>query len=42
MSRTERKRAAIEASVDERIVGRFREAGIALPTFEQLGDPGAA
>ncbi len=27
------------ASVDERTVGRFREAGIALPTFEQLADP---
>jgi cysteine synthase len=27
------------ASVDERTVGRFREAGIALPTFEQLASP---
>lgn len=25
--------------MDERIVGRFREAGIALPTFEQLAEP---
>jgi cysteine synthase len=25
--------------VDERTVGRFREAGIALPTFEQLTEP---
>jgi cysteine synthase len=25
--------------VDERIVGRFRDAGIALPTFEQLAEP---
>lgn len=30
----------MRASADERTVGRFREAGIALPTFEQLGDPG--
>ncbi len=30
----------MHASADERTVGRFREAGIALPTFEQLGDPG--
>src|SRR3990170_489938 len=27
------------ASVDERTVGRFREAGIVLPTFEQLAEP---
>jgi cysteine synthase len=27
------------ASVDERTVGRFQEAGIALPTFEQLAEP---
>jgi cysteine synthase len=26
-------------SVDERTAGRFREAGIALPTFEQLASP---
>ncbi len=30
----------MHASADERTVGRFREAGIALPTFEQLRDPG--
>jgi cysteine synthase A len=29
-----------DVSVDERIVGRFAEAGVALPTFEQLADPG--
>jgi len=40
MSRTETTRAGKHASADERTVGRFREAGIALPTFEQLGDPG--
>ncbi len=28
-----------DASVEEQTVGRFREAGIALPTFEQLADP---
>ena len=40
MSPTETTHAGIHASADERIVGRFREAGIALPTFEQLADPG--
>ena len=30
---------AAGASFDERTVGRFREAGIALPTFEQLAEP---
>ena len=30
----------MHASADERTVGRFREEGIALPTFEQLRDPG--
>jgi cysteine synthase len=40
MSRTETTRARMQASADERTVGRFREAGIALPTFAQLGDPG--
>ncbi|MGZ5291572.1 MAG: pyridoxal-phosphate dependent enzyme [Actinomycetota bacterium] len=28
-----------DASADERTVGRFRDAGIALPTFEQLREP---
>ena len=26
-------------TIDERVVGRFREASIVLPTFEQLTDP---
>ena len=29
----------VDAQVLERAVGRFREAGIALPTFAQLADP---
>ena len=29
----------VDASVYERTVGRFREAGIALPTFAELADP---
>jgi cysteine synthase len=40
MASPERVSAGRDASVDERTVGRFAEAGIALPTFEQLADPG--
>jgi cysteine synthase A len=40
MASPERLSAGTDASVDERTVGRFAEAGIALPTFEQLADPG--
>jgi hypothetical protein len=40
MSRTETTHVGTRAAADERTVGRFREAGIALPTFEQFGDPG--
>src|SRR3990170_439493 len=40
MASPERVSAGTDASVDERTVGRFAEAGIALPTFEQLADPG--
>jgi cysteine synthase A len=29
-----------DVSADERVVARFAEAGIALPTFEQLAEPG--
>ena len=29
----------VDAQVLERTVGRFRDAGIALPTFAQLADP---
>jgi cysteine synthase A len=29
-----------DVSADERVVERFADAGIALPTFEQLADPG--
>jgi cysteine synthase A len=32
-------RAVTDASVLERTVGRFREAGVALPTFGELTDP---
>jgi cysteine synthase len=33
------ERELIDAPIYERTVGRFREAGIALPTFAQLADP---
>jgi cysteine synthase len=39
MSRREPFSAGSDASVDERTVRRFQEAGIALPTFEQLAEP---
>ena len=39
MPRPEPSAGASDASVNERTVERFREAGIALPTFEQLADP---
>jgi len=39
MSRPEPTSGGSDAFVDERIVRRFREAGIALPTFEQLAEP---
>ncbi len=39
MSRRESIAEASHSSVDDRTVGRFREAGIALPTFEQLAEP---
>ena len=39
MPRPEAVARGSDASADERTVGRFREAGIALPTFEQLTEP---
>src|SRR5207344_3078909 len=39
MSRREPDTAGSDASADERTVRRFQEAGIALPTFEQLAEP---
>jgi cysteine synthase len=39
MSRAELETEVADALADDRTVGRFREAGIALPTFEQLADP---
>ncbi len=39
MSRREPVSVGSDASVDERTVRRFQEAGIALPTFEQLAEP---
>ena len=33
------ERDLVDEDVDARTVGRFREAGIALPTFAQLADP---
>jgi cysteine synthase len=39
MSRRESDAVGSDASVDERTVRRFQEAGIALPTFEQLAEP---
>src|SRR3990170_499214 len=39
MQRSGHELGGAGASVDERTVGRFREAGIVLPTFEQLAEP---
>ena len=39
MRRLGLERDLVDAAVYERIVGRFREARIALPTFAQLADP---
>jgi cysteine synthase A len=40
MSRTELARGGADVAVDERIVARFAEASVRLPTFEELADPG--
>jgi len=39
MRRLGLERELVDAGVYERTVGRFREAGIVLPTFAQLADP---
>ncbi len=39
MRRLGLERSMVDRSVYERTVGRFREAGIVLPTFAQLADP---
>ena len=39
MARLGLERTVIDAEVCERTVGRFREAGVVLPTFAQLKDP---
>jgi cysteine synthase A len=39
MRRVGLERGLVDAGVYERTVGRFRDAGIALPTFAQLTDP---
>jgi cysteine synthase A len=39
MRRLGLERELVDADVYERTVGRFREAGIVLPTFAQLADP---
>jgi cysteine synthase len=39
MRRPGLERDIVDAAVYERTVGRFREAGIVLPTFAQLADP---
>jgi cysteine synthase len=39
MKRPDLARGLTDPSVRERIVGRFKEAGVALPTFGELADP---
>ena len=39
MRRLGLERELVDADVYERTVGRFRQAGIAMPTFAQLADP---
>ena len=39
MQRLGLERDLVDAGVYERTAGRFRDAGIALPTFAQLADP---
>ncbi len=39
MRRLGLERELVDASVYERTVGRFRDAGVVLPTFAQLADP---
>jgi cysteine synthase len=41
MRRLGLERTLVDGAVYDRAVGRFREAGIALPTFAQLADPGS-
>ncbi|MDR7543150.1 MAG: pyridoxal-5'-phosphate-dependent protein subunit beta [Armatimonadota bacterium] len=41
MRRLGLERDLVDAAVRDRAVGRFREAGIALPTFAQLASPGS-